>query len=130
MTNSWSYSEYWSTISHLFDLKVDRNGKFLMQFPSNSWRNTGSGRFLMWLAKRNPNSKNYLGLEIRRKVWQQIPCMASNPLEKSLTWVNILLLCPSLIFEECEDFDSYKVVFSFPCAVGQTCSKLGKWACS
>lgn len=28
----------------------------------------GSGRFLMWLAKRNPSSKNYLGLEIRRKL--------------------------------------------------------------
>lgn len=28
----------------------------------------GSGRFLMWLAKRNLNSKNYLGLEIRKKV--------------------------------------------------------------
>lgn len=28
----------------------------------------GSGRFLMWLAKRNLHSKNYLGLEIRKKV--------------------------------------------------------------
>lgn len=28
----------------------------------------GSGRFLMWLAKRNPDSQNYLGLEIRQKV--------------------------------------------------------------
>ncbi|KAF8412901.1 hypothetical protein HHK36_000873 [Tetracentron sinense] len=29
---------------------------------------TGSGRFLIWLAKRYPESKNYLGLEIRRKL--------------------------------------------------------------
>lgn len=29
----------------------------------------GSGRFLLWLAKRNPDSANYLGLEIRHKVW-------------------------------------------------------------
>ncbi|KAI5647649.1 hypothetical protein M9H77_33654 [Catharanthus roseus] len=28
----------------------------------------GSGRFLMWLAQRTPNSKNYLGLEIRQKL--------------------------------------------------------------
>ncbi|KAK3008277.1 hypothetical protein RJ639_013296 [Escallonia herrerae] len=29
---------------------------------------SGSGRFLLWLAKRNPSSKNYLGLEIRQKL--------------------------------------------------------------
>ncbi|KAF1877315.1 hypothetical protein Lal_00012087 [Lupinus albus] len=28
----------------------------------------GSGRFLMWLAKRNPKVSNYLGLEIRQKL--------------------------------------------------------------
>ncbi|CAL1382141.1 unnamed protein product [Linum trigynum] len=28
----------------------------------------GSGRFLVWLAKRNPDSGNYLGLEIRKKL--------------------------------------------------------------
>lgn len=28
----------------------------------------GSGRFLLWLAKRNPSSNNYLGLEIRKKL--------------------------------------------------------------
>ncbi|KAI3495603.1 hypothetical protein L1887_37948 [Cichorium endivia] len=28
----------------------------------------GSGRFLMWLAKRNSGSKNYMGLEIRKKL--------------------------------------------------------------
>ncbi|CAN0920458.1 tRNA (guanine-N(7)-)-methyltransferase [Linum grandiflorum] len=28
----------------------------------------GSGRFLIWLAKRNPDSGNYLGLEIREKL--------------------------------------------------------------
>ncbi|CAK7341711.1 unnamed protein product [Dovyalis caffra] len=28
---------------------------------------SGSGRFLIWLAKRNPDSGNYLGLEIRQK---------------------------------------------------------------
>ncbi|KVH89315.1 tRNA (guanine-N-7) methyltransferase, partial [Cynara cardunculus var. scolymus] len=29
---------------------------------------SGSGRFLMWLAKRNPGSKNYMGLDIRKKL--------------------------------------------------------------
>ncbi|KAK9056049.1 hypothetical protein SSX86_027136 [Deinandra increscens subsp. villosa] len=29
---------------------------------------SGSGRFLMWLAKRNLGSKNYMGLEIRKKL--------------------------------------------------------------
>ncbi|KAE8721433.1 upstream activation factor subunit UAF30-like [Hibiscus syriacus] len=28
---------------------------------------SGSGRFLLWLAKQNPDSQNYLGLEIREK---------------------------------------------------------------
>ncbi|MED6179461.1 hypothetical protein PIB30_001225 [Stylosanthes scabra] len=28
----------------------------------------GSGRFLMWLAKRDPKVRNYLGLEIRKKL--------------------------------------------------------------
>lgn len=30
----------------------------------------GSGRFLLWLAKTKPDSRNYLGLEIRRRVWK------------------------------------------------------------
>ncbi|GLT54033.1 hypothetical protein SLA2020_272670 [Shorea laevis] len=29
---------------------------------------SGSGRFLIWLAKRNPEVRNYLGLEIRQKL--------------------------------------------------------------
>ncbi|KAJ4721400.1 tRNA (Guanine-N(7)-)-methyltransferase [Melia azedarach] len=29
---------------------------------------SGSGRFLIWLARRNPDSSNYLGLEIRQKL--------------------------------------------------------------
>ncbi|XP_058000369.1 uncharacterized protein LOC110651111 isoform X2 [Hevea brasiliensis] len=29
---------------------------------------SGSGRFLIWLAKKNPDSANYLGLEIRQKL--------------------------------------------------------------
>ncbi|KAK9273627.1 hypothetical protein L1049_018517 [Liquidambar formosana] len=29
---------------------------------------SGSGRFLLWLAKRNADSRNYLGLEIRQKL--------------------------------------------------------------
>ncbi|XVE90320.1 hypothetical protein DITRI_Ditri20bG0068100 [Diplodiscus trichospermus] len=29
---------------------------------------SGSGRFLIWLAKKNPDSQNYLGLEIRAKL--------------------------------------------------------------
>lgn len=39
----------------------------------------GSGRFLMWLAKRNDSSKNYLGLEIRQKL-----------AERAKYWVNEL----------------------------------------
>lgn len=30
---------------------------------------SGSGRFLLWLSKRNPDSNNYLGLEIRQKAY-------------------------------------------------------------
>ncbi|XP_076919792.1 uncharacterized protein LOC143580732 [Bidens hawaiensis] len=41
----------------------------------------GSGRFLMWLAKRNPGSKNYLGLEIRKKL-----------VTRAETWVKELAL--------------------------------------
>ncbi|KAF6158851.1 hypothetical protein GIB67_012494 [Kingdonia uniflora] len=29
---------------------------------------TGSGRFLIWLANKSPDTRNYLGLEIRRKM--------------------------------------------------------------
>ncbi|KAI3890258.1 hypothetical protein MKW92_046325 [Papaver armeniacum] len=29
----------------------------------------GSGRFLLWLAKKSPQTNNYLGLEIRQKLW-------------------------------------------------------------
>ncbi|XP_050225484.1 uncharacterized protein LOC126674966 [Mercurialis annua] len=29
---------------------------------------SGSGRFLIWLAKKNPDSRNYLGIEIRKKL--------------------------------------------------------------
>ncbi|KAB5529662.1 hypothetical protein DKX38_019743 [Salix brachista] len=36
-------------------------GMWQVKFP-------GSGRFLIWLAKRNPDSGNYLGLEIRQKL--------------------------------------------------------------
>ncbi|KAL4199274.1 hypothetical protein AMTRI_Chr03g50360 [Amborella trichopoda] len=32
---------------------------------------SGSGRFLIWLAKRFPNAKNHLGLEIRNKLVQR-----------------------------------------------------------
>ncbi|XP_028126271.1 uncharacterized protein LOC114323010 [Camellia sinensis] len=41
----------------------------------------GSGRFLMWLAKRNLDSKNYLGLEIRKKL-----------VKRAEHWVNELAL--------------------------------------
>nr|GMD71689.1 tRNA (guanine-N(7)-)-methyltransferase-like isoform X2 [Ipomoea batatas] len=40
---------------------------------------SGSGRFLMYLAKRNPESKNYLGLEIRPKL-----------VTRAMYWVNEL----------------------------------------
>ncbi|KAI8021599.1 tRNA (guanine-N(7)-)-methyltransferase [Camellia lanceoleosa] len=42
---------------------------------------SGSGRFLMWLAKRNLDSKNYLGLEIRKKL-----------VKRAEHWVNELAL--------------------------------------
>ncbi|XP_059649035.1 uncharacterized protein LOC132294990 [Cornus florida] len=42
---------------------------------------SGSGRFLMWLAKRNPDTKNYLGLEIRQKL-----------VKRAEFWVNELSL--------------------------------------
>ncbi|XWS64957.1 hypothetical protein CRYUN_Cryun05aG0048800 [Craigia yunnanensis] len=33
---------------------------------------SGSGRFLIWLAKQNPDSQNYLGLEIRAKLVKRV----------------------------------------------------------
>ncbi|CAI9103315.1 OLC1v1001776C1 [Oldenlandia corymbosa var. corymbosa] len=42
---------------------------------------SGTGRFLMWLAKKNPNAKNYLGLEIKRKL-----------VDRANYWVNELAL--------------------------------------
>ncbi|PIN10573.1 Methyltransferase-like protein [Handroanthus impetiginosus] len=42
---------------------------------------SGSGRFLIWLAKRNPDSRNYLGLEIRPKL-----------VKRAEYWVNELAL--------------------------------------
>ncbi|GFP93923.1 tRNA (guanine-n(7)-)-methyltransferase [Phtheirospermum japonicum] len=42
---------------------------------------TGSGRFLIWLAKRNPGLRNYLGLEIRPKL-----------VRRAEYWVNELAL--------------------------------------
>ncbi|KAL6981541.1 tRNA (guanine(46)-N(7))-methyltransferase [Sarracenia purpurea var. burkii] len=42
---------------------------------------SGSGRFLMWLAKRNPDRQNYLGLEIRQKL-----------VKRAEYWVNELAL--------------------------------------
>ncbi|XP_021282613.1 uncharacterized protein LOC110415321 isoform X3 [Herrania umbratica] len=48
----------------------------------------GSGRFLMWLAKQNPDSQNYLGLEIRAKL-----------VKRAVFWVKELAL--SNIFKLC-----------------------------
>ncbi|KAF7149107.1 hypothetical protein RHSIM_Rhsim03G0068300 [Rhododendron simsii] len=52
----------------------------------------GSGRFLMWLAKRNlersQDPKNYLGLEIRQKVWEQFPLLV----KRAEYWANELAL--------------------------------------
>ncbi|XAR63360.1 tRNA (guanine(46)-N(7))-methyltransferase [Bertholletia excelsa] len=42
---------------------------------------SGSGRFLMWLAKRNLESRNFLGLEIRQKL-----------VKRANYWVNELAL--------------------------------------
>ncbi|XP_057954846.1 uncharacterized protein LOC131148900 isoform X2 [Malania oleifera] len=44
--------------------KVFRNATLPLTVDIGS----GSGRFLIWLAKRNPNLGNYLGLEIRQKL--------------------------------------------------------------
>lgn len=47
----------------------DRNFYLMLTHTSNGFENSpGSGRFLIWLARRNPDSGNYLGLEIRQKV--------------------------------------------------------------
>ncbi|XVF06746.1 hypothetical protein REPUB_Repub06bG0077000 [Reevesia pubescens] len=43
---------------------------------------SGSGRFLIWLAKQNPDSQNYLGLEIREKL-----------VKRAKFWVKELALC-------------------------------------
>lgn len=49
--------------------KVDKDEIYIGVILSIAMQHiAGSGRFLMWLAKRNPHSKNYLGLEIRKKV--------------------------------------------------------------
>ncbi|GAV65309.1 Methyltransf_4 domain-containing protein [Cephalotus follicularis] len=45
---------------------------------------SGSGRFLIWLAKRNTDSQNYLGLEIRQKMARRAEFWA-----KELTLGNI-----------------------------------------
>ncbi|GAB2227504.1 hypothetical protein Droror1_Dr00009326 [Drosera rotundifolia] len=44
----------------------------------------GSGRFLLWLAKRNSDTRNYLGLEIRKKLVERANCWL-----KELTLHNI-----------------------------------------
>uniref|UniRef100_A0A0R0KGV8 tRNA (guanine(46)-N(7))-methyltransferase n=1 Tax=Glycine max TaxID=3847 RepID=A0A0R0KGV8_SOYBN len=47
----------------------------------------GSGRFLMWLAKRTPKERNFLGLEIRERIVKRAESWA-----KDLALDNILFL--------------------------------------
>lgn len=110
---SWVYISHWETfgrkvgIFHLFPwhfkylssilflvvtslscLKCVLTCKY-QNFPSALWNGfmicmTGSGRFLLWLAKKNAESGNYLGLEIRQKVcFFELLLTVSNSLDHS-----------------------------------------------
>lgn len=58
---------------YFFYLKMSssRTIKQSFEYLINIQTMSGSGRFLMWLAKRTPKVRNYLGLEIRQKVRKQ-----------------------------------------------------------
>ncbi|KAK1420296.1 hypothetical protein QVD17_21777 [Tagetes erecta] len=57
----------------------------------------GSGRFLMWLAKRNPGSKNYMGLEIRKKLVTRAEKWAE---ELALSNIHFLFANASISFKQ------------------------------
>ncbi|PWA49648.1 tRNA (guanine-N-7) methyltransferase, Trmb type [Artemisia annua] len=58
---------------------------------------SGSGRFLMWLAKRNPGSKNYMGLEIREKLVTRAKTWAK---ELALSNIHFLFANASISFKQ------------------------------
>ncbi|XP_024992345.1 uncharacterized protein LOC112526319 [Cynara cardunculus var. scolymus] len=58
---------------------------------------SGSGRFLMWLAKRNPGSKNYMGLDIRKKLVTRAEKWAK---ELALSNIHFLFANASISFKE------------------------------
>lgn len=58
---------------------------------------SGSGRFLMWLAKRNPGSKNYMGLDIRKKLVTRAEKWAQ---ELALSNIHFLFANASISFKQ------------------------------
>ncbi|KAD3068980.1 hypothetical protein E3N88_36860 [Mikania micrantha] len=58
---------------------------------------SGSGRFLMWLAKKNPGSKNYMGLEIRKKLVTRAEKWAK---ELALSNIHFLFANASISFKQ------------------------------
>nr|GEU51323.1 tRNA (guanine-N(7)-)-methyltransferase-like isoform X2 [Tanacetum cinerariifolium]GEW95704.1 tRNA (guanine-N(7)-)-methyltransferase-like isoform X2 [Tanacetum cinerariifolium] len=57
----------------------------------------GSGRFLMWLAKRNPGSKNYMGLEIREKL---VTCAKTWAKELALSNIHFMFANAAISFRQ------------------------------
>ncbi|KAJ6360316.1 hypothetical protein OIU77_004341 [Salix suchowensis] len=58
---------------------------------------SGSGRFLIWLAKRNPDSGNYLGLEIRQKLVKRAEFWVK---ELALTNIHFLFANAAISFRQ------------------------------
>ncbi|KAJ6877458.1 tRNA (guanine-N(7)-)-methyltransferase [Populus alba x Populus x berolinensis] len=58
---------------------------------------SGSGRFLIWLAKRNPDSGNYLGLEIRQKLVKRAEFWVK---ELALTNIHFLFANATISFRQ------------------------------
>ncbi|GJS33984.1 tRNA (guanine-N(7)-)-methyltransferase [Tanacetum coccineum] len=58
---------------------------------------SGSGRFLMWLAKRNPGRKNYMGLEIREKLVTRAKTWAK---ELALSNIHFMFANASISFRQ------------------------------
>lgn len=80
----------------------------------------GSGRFLLWLAKNNPQSRNFLGLEIRPKV--------CNKFLGGIVSVNFAMYFDIFFFLKCqtEELISILAMCFVPYhAVGNTCGVLG-----
>ncbi|GKV47578.1 hypothetical protein SLEP1_g54470 [Rubroshorea leprosula] len=58
---------------------------------------SGSGRFLIWLANRNPDSGNYLGLEIRQKLVKRAEFWVK---ELALSNIHFVFANASVSFEQ------------------------------